>query len=198
LKPWRKPSFEESIIMSKSVVAVLVFTIALFVPGRIVRLVANSQTYGGVAWAQEASDTDATDADDSADVSTEPATAPPDIAGDWSGDVDDDNPEIGERAFSIEIFQKKNKFNGTWEIGSGLTGGFKGMIKADGETLTLKLKRKHSKCRISAEGTLGETAAPDVAGIVQEPEISGTYKASPKKCQGAEGGSFQLIFQPAM
>ena len=83
-------------------------------------------------------------------------------------------------------------------IGSEFTGSFKGKIKADGESLTFKLKRKHSKCRISAEGTLGETAAPDVAGIVQEPEISGTYKASPKKCQGAEGGSFTLVFQPDM
>src|SRR6202451_3507873 len=92
--------------MSKSVLAVLVFAIALFVPGRIVRLIAHGQSYGGVAWAQDATDTDApdpTDTDDSADVSTEPATAPPDIAGDWSGDVDDDNPDIGERAFSIEI-----------------------------------------------------------------------------------------------
>jgi len=179
--------------MSKTVFVVLVSTLALFLPARIGLLLANSQKYGGVAWAQ-----DATDTDDSADVSTEPATAPPDIAGDWSGDVDDNNPDIGERAFSIEIFQKKSKFNGTWEIGSGLTGGFKGMIKADGETLTLKLKRKHSKCRISAEGTLTETAGPDVAGIVQQPEIEGTYKASPKKCQGAEGGSFTLVFQPDM
>src|SRR6204780_3778788 len=185
-----KSSFEES-IMSKSVLAVLVFAIALFVPGRIVRLIAHGQSYGGVAWAQDATDTDApdaTDTDDSADVSTEPATAPPDIAGDWSGDVDDDNPDIGERAFSIEIFQKKSKFNGNWEIGSGLTGSFKGKIKADGDSLTLKLKRKHSKCRISAEGTLGQTSADVAGGLEELPEITGTYKASPKKCDGAEGG----------
>ncbi len=110
--------------MSKSVSAVLVFAIALFVPGRIVRLIANGQTYGGVAWAQ-----DATDTDDSADVSTEPATAPPDIEGDWAGEIDDNNPDIGELAFSIEVFQKKSKFNGNWVIGSEFTGSFKGKIK---------------------------------------------------------------------
>jgi hypothetical protein len=180
--------------MSKTVFVVLVFTLGLFLPARIGLLIAHGQAHDGVAWAQEASDTDATDADDSADVSTEPATAPPDIAGDWSGDIDDNNPDIGELAFSIEVFQKKSKFNGNWEIGSELTGGFKGKIKADGESLTFKLKRKHSKCRISAEGTLG-TTTPDVAGGVLEevPEITGTYKASPKKCMGAEGGSFELI-----
>ena len=184
--------------MSKTVFVVLVSTLALFLPARIGLFLTNSQTYGGLAWADEASDTDATDTDDSADVSTEPATAPPDIAGDWSGDVDDNNPDIGERAFSIEIFQKKSKFNGNWEIGSGLTGSFKGKIKADGESLTLKLKRKHSKCRISAEGTLGQTSADVAGGLEELPEITGTYKASPKKCDGAEGGSFQLIFQPTM
>ncbi|MGA6974621.1 MAG: hypothetical protein WBY93_23535 [Candidatus Binatus sp.] len=174
--------------MSKTVFVVLVFALALFLPARIGLLLAKGQAQGSVAWAQDASD-----ADDSADVSTEPATAPPDIAGDWSGDVDDNNPDIGERDFSIEIFQKKSKFNGNWEIGSGLTGSFKGKIKADGESLTLKLKRKHSKCRITAEGTLG-TTTPDVAGLLEEvPEISGTYKASAKKCDGAEGGTFQLI-----
>jgi hypothetical protein len=172
--------------MPKTIFVGLVLSLALFLP---VRVVTHGQSYP-VAWAQ-----DATDSDDSADVSTEPTTAPPDIAGDWSGEIDDNNPEIGEHTFSIEVFQKKSKFKGDWVTGNGGSGTFKGKIKADGTSLSFKFKQKHTKCHFTSEGTLGLTAEPDVSGI-QEPEITGTYKpSSTEKCEGVEGGTFQLIFE---
>jgi len=64
-------------------------------------------------------------------------------------------------------------------------------------SLSFKLKQKHSKCRITAEGTLGETSAQlRGPGEEPEPEITGTYTASPKKRDGATGGTFDLVFQP--
>ena len=175
--------------MPKTVFVGLVLFLALFLPARLLTL---GQPNTGVAWAQ-----DAPDSDDSADVSTEPATAPPNIEGDWSGSIDDNNPDIGEHTFSIDVFQKNSKFKGEWETGNGGSGTFKGKIKSDGTSLTFKLKQKHSKCHLTSEGTLGLTATPDVS-VVQEPEISGQYKtSSPEKCDGAEGGTFQLIFEGA-
>jgi hypothetical protein len=174
--------------MPKSFFAVLVFSIALFASGTVARFVGYGQSYGSLAWAQ-----DATDTDDTADVSTEPAAKPPDIAGDWSGEVDDNNPAIGEASFSISVFQKKSKFRGDWETGFGGAGTFVGKIKADGETLSFKLKQKHSKCKIRSEGMLViPTAAPD---LVAQPEITGTYTTN-KNCRGAEGGTFTLTFEP--
>ena len=176
-------------VMSKSFFAVLVFAIALFASGPIARIVAHGQSDAGVAWAQ-----DATDTDDSADVSTEPAVKPPDIAGDWAGDIDDNNPAIGEASFSIDIFQKKSKLKGDWTTGLGGSGTFTGKIKADGETLSFKLKQKHSKCKTKSEGTL-EVPADVSPDVVAQPEIVGTYTTN-GKCDGAEGGTFTLTFVP--
>ncbi|MGB8684094.1 MAG: hypothetical protein WCD12_14495 [Candidatus Binatus sp.] len=121
-------------------------------------------------------------------MATEPdkKVPPPDIAGDWSGSIVDD--EAGTTSFAIEVFQKHNKFMGTWTAGSG-SGSYKGTINSNGEDLKFKLKQKGSKCSVSAQGTIQiPVEAPD--DTVTVPTIEGTYKA--KKCDGVTKGTFTL------
>ena len=172
--------------MPKSFYVFLVFFIALFVPGRFVQLIGHGQPWSGVAWAQDAADTD-----DSADVSAV-KVAPPDIAGDWTGQVDDDS--LGVASFDVEIFQKHNKIKGSYTVG-GDAGTYKGKIGSNGVTVTFSLKQVKSKCKIKAAGTLTEPAPADQGGaITDEPEISGTYTA--KKCGDITGGSFFITLTP--
>jgi len=91
---------------SKTGLAFLTFSVALFASGRLANFISHSQSYGNVAWAQDASDS----TDDGADVATEPdkKVPPPDIEGDWSGSIVDD--ETGSTSFAIEVFQKHSKF----------------------------------------------------------------------------------------
>ena len=76
----------------------------------------------------------------------------------------------------------------------GTTGTFKGKIKSDGMSVSLTFGKKHSKCRIFAEGTLGE--ATPVAADLAVPEVSqftsieGKYTS--KKCSDASTGNFGL------
>jgi hypothetical protein len=173
-------------MMSKTSFVLFTFAIALLLPARVNPFSSRTQSYTGVAWAQ-----DADEADGSADVSTEPAVTPPDIAGDWSGSIVDD--ESGSTSFDIQVFQKKSKFKGDWTTGAGGSGTFVGKIKSNGVELSFKLKQKHSKCVVSAKGSISNPA--DVtANVAPVPEISGTYKA--KKCEGATTGMFTLTENP--
>jgi hypothetical protein len=158
---------------SKIGFVVLVFLIGPFAPGQIVRFVTHTQPDASVAWAQDASDTE-----QSEDVSPEPAVAPPDISGMWSGPIDDDT--FGMATFTVDITQKGSKLKGDWMVSTGFSGTFTGKIESNGVSLTFKLKVKHdSKCKVTAKGTL-ESAT----------EISGTYTS--KKCADATSGSFDL------
>jgi len=150
----------------------LTFSIALFAPGRIVRLIAHSHPYGSVAWAQDTAYTD-----EGADVSPEPAVAPPDLNGIWAGPIDD--IDFGTSTFTIDIQQKHSKLTGDWSTTAGGGGTFTGKVKSDGVSLTFKFKQKHSKCKVAAEGTL-----------VNPSEITGNYTS--KKCGGASSGAFDL------
>ena len=175
--------------MSKTVFVPVAFLIAIFASGRIVQSVTPGQSYSGMAWAQDATDQDGTDADQGDDVSSEPDSKvkPPNISGIWSGDIDDNT--FGSATLTIDIRQKGSKLKGDWMTEGGRTGSFKGKIKSDGTSISLTLGMKHSKCRIFAEGTLGEQdlARPDV----EAPSITGTYTS--KKCTDATTGQFEVI-----
>ncbi len=180
--------------MSKTFFVLVAFSIAIFVSGRIVQSVTPGQSYSGAAWAQDATDQDGTDADQGDDVSSEPDSKvkPPNISGLWSGDIDDNT--FGSATLTIDIRQKGSKIKGDWMTEGGTTGTFKGKIKSDGMSISLTFGKKHSKCRIFAEGTLGE--ATPVAADLAVPEVSpftsieGTYTS--KKCSDASSGNFGL------
>jgi hypothetical protein len=179
--------------MSKTLFVLVAFSIAIFTSGRIVQSITPGQSYSGLALAQEATDQDGTDADQG-DVSSEPDSKvkPPNISGIWSGDIDDNT--FGSATLTIDIRQKGSKIKGDWMTEGGLTGTFKGKIKSDGMSVSLTFGKKHSKCRIFAEGTLGE--ATPVAADQAVPEVSpftsieGTYTS--KKCSDASSGNFGL------
>lgn len=57
--------------MRKTLFMALTFSIALFASGSVGQLIAHSQSYGSVAWAQ------ADDSEQPNDASTEPAVTPP-------------------------------------------------------------------------------------------------------------------------
>ena len=162
--------------MFKSSFILLLLSVALLSSGPIEQLVAHGRPYGGVAWAQ-----DATDAEQSDDVSSEPAVKPPIIGGDWFGKIQDDS--FGGTTFTINIFQKNTKLRGDWSTGAGASGSFTAKFKADGQTLIFKFKAKHSKCKVAAIAMLTNMNG----------EIQGTYTA--KKCTGATKGMFDLTFQ---
>ena|ERR1700689_674208 len=180
--------------MSKTVFVLVAFSIAIFASGRIVQSVTPGQSYSGMAWAQDATDQDATDqggtdADQGADVSSEPDSKakPPNVSGMWSGNIVDNT--LGSATLTIDINQKGSKLKGNWMTEGGRTGSFKGKIKSDGTSISLTFAMKHSKCRIFAEGTLGEEdlAKPEV----EVPSITGTYTS--KKCTDATTGQFEVI-----
>jgi hypothetical protein len=175
--------------MPKSFYVFLAFFIALFVPGRFVSLVGHSQPWSGVAWAQ-----DATDTDDNSDVSAV-KVAPPDIAGNWTGQIDDN--ELGFATFEVDISQKHAKIKGTYTAGAA-AGAFKGKIGSNGVTISFNLKQEKSKCRIKAAGTLTEPVPADQGeAIVAQPQIVGTYTVN-KKCadENLAGGSFTITLTP--
>jgi hypothetical protein len=146
----------------------------MFVPGRIARLITH-QPYGSVAWAQEA-----TEAEQSEDVTSEPDATPPAIAGTWMGPIDDDN--FGPHTLTLDIFQKKAKIRGDFLLDSVKQGAFKGKIAGDQTTVTLKLKRHH--CVVAATGSLSNSNT----------ELTGTYTS--KHCNNASSGNFDLTKQP--
>jgi hypothetical protein len=168
--------------MQKSFFVLLALSFALVVPQQVAQFITHSQAGVGVAWAQ--------DADDSADVSAA-KVVPPDVAGDWTGTVTD---ETASSPFTVEIFQKHSNIKGSYTTEAGM-GTFKGKIDANGTTVVLKLKQNHSKCRVTANGTLTEPAPADqVAGVVAQPEISGSYTV--KHCD-ITPGTFSITLNPS-
>jgi len=162
-------------MVSKIGFVLLTFSIALLGTGRVERLIAQSKSCGGIAWAQDASD-----AEQGEDVSSEPDAAAPPLAGMWSGSIDDNT--FGSATFTIDITQKKSKLKGNWMTSAGGGGTFVGKVKTDGVSLTFKFKQKRTKCKVTAEGTLATAT-----------EIQGTYTS--KKCNGASTGNFDLTHQ---
>lgn len=160
--------------MRKTLFMALTFSIALFASGPIGQIVAHSKSYGNVAWAQDAGDSEQAD-----DASNEPAVTPPDVQGTWSGPIDD--ASAGTATLTVEIFQNKNKLKGTWSVPGG-TGPFKGKISSDGMTVHFKFKGHH-RCEVTAPGTIDSAT-----------EISGTYTS--KHCDGITSGTYDMTLQP--
>jgi hypothetical protein len=175
--------------MSKTIFVLVAFSIAIFASGRIVQSVIPGQSSTGLAWAQDGTNQDGADADQADDVSSEPDSKvkPPNISGMWSGNIVDNT--LGSATLTIDIRQKGSKLKGDWMTEGGTTGSFKGKIKSDGTSISLTFGKKHSKCRIFAEGTLGEQdlARPDIEANA----ITGTYTS--KKCSDATTGQFEVI-----
>jgi hypothetical protein len=157
----------------RNVFVLLTFVAAMFVPGRILRLITH-QPYGSVAWAQEA-----TEAEQPEDVTSEPDVAPPSIAGTWSGELND--ASFGLHTFTLDIFQKKAKIRGDFLIDSVKQGAFKGKIEVDQTTVTLELKRHH--CAVAATASLSNSNT----------KLIGTYTS--KHCNNASSGNFDLTKQ---
>jgi hypothetical protein len=159
---------------SKTVFMLLTFSIALFASGPIAQLIAQNRSYGNVAWAQ-----DAGDSEQESDVSTEPAVTPPDVQGTWSGPIDD--ASAGTATLTVDIFQNKTKLKGSWSVPGG-SGSFKGKISSDGMTVVFKFKGHHG-CKVTAPGTIDSAT-----------EISGTYTS--KHCNGITSGTYDMTLQP--
>ena len=118
--------------MRKILFIALTFSIALLASGSIEQLIAHSKSYGNVAWAQDADDSEQAD-----DASTEPAVTSPDLQGTWSGPIDD--ASAGTATLTVEIFQNQSKLKGTWSVPGG-SGTFKGKIGSDGDDRELQVK----------------------------------------------------------
>ena len=157
----------------KTSFVLLTFSIALFASGPIGQVIAHSQSYGNVAWAQ-----DAGDSEQAQDASSEPSVAPPDVQGTWSGPIDD--ASAGTITLTVDVFQNHSKLRGTWSV-PGANGSFKGKIASDGKTVLLKFKGHHG-CKVTAPGTLDSAT-----------EISGTYTS--KHCNGITSGMYDLTHQ---
>lgn len=154
---------------------ILTVGVVLFAPGRIERLIAHSQPLGSVAWAQ-----DATDAEQGADVSSQPDAAAPSVAGTWEGPINDNS--FGSADFTIVVKQKQSKLKGNWTISIGGGGTFVGKVKSDGTTLLFRFKERGKRCHVKATATL-----------LSPTEMTGTYTA--KSCSHASTGNFDLNHQ---
>ena len=143
-------------------ITIVMALLAVFGIGHVRAFVTHGQFGCAVASAQQGWYDGDSGASESDEDSTEPekAKTPPDVAGDWSGELDD--VEQGTHPFSLVVNQTGKKLSGTWngEIGEGA---FKGSINGEGE---VKAKFTIEKgCHLKAVGML---VAPD--------EISGSYK----------------------
>ena len=156
----------------KTVFVLLTFPIALLASGPIAQLIAHGNLYSNSAYAQ-----DAIDADVGENVPSEPAVAPPNVQGMWSGSFDD--PALGMFNITFDIFQNQSKLAGTFTTSVNAHGAFKGKIASNGTTITLKLRQNHHPCRVTAVGTLVDPA-----------DIMGTYTS--KHCGKLSSGSFSV------
>jgi hypothetical protein len=158
----------------KTAFVLLTFSVALVASGPIGQVIAHSQSYGNVAWAQ-----DAVDSEQGPDVSSEPSVTPPDVQGTWAGPIVD--ASAGTTTLTVDIFQNHSKLKGTWLVPGG-SGSFKGKISADGMTALFKFKGHHG-CKVTAPGTIDSAT-----------EISGTYTS--KHCNGITSGTYDMTLQP--
>jgi hypothetical protein len=140
-------------------ITIVMTLFAVFGLGHVRALVTHGQLGCAPAAAQEGWNVGGESAD-----STEPdkSKAPPSVAGDWSGDIDDHIGGEGTIEFAID--QTGKNLSGTWSATFG-GGDFTGTISSNG---ALKLDLSASSvtdCHLSAKGKL-----------VGSDQIKGTYK----------------------
>ncbi len=159
---------------------ILTTSLAVFGIGHVRALVAHGQF--GCAVASAASWDDGSSADDDATAPDDAAAPdkhklpPPDIAGDWEGELDDDF--LGFSSIEMEINQKGTKIKGPWDSDFGGSK-FTGSINGDGE-VKMNLKAGKGGCHLSAVGQL-----------VTVGEIEMTYVV--KGCKGVPKHDFGSI-----
>jgi|GEM_PF-1422198 len=161
-------------------ITIVATLLAVFGIGHVRALVTHGQFGCAAASAQQDRDDGGTGASESDEASTEPekAKTPPDIAGDWTGDVDD--VVNGIRTFEVVIDQDGKKLSGTWS-GAAVSGTFTGSINVAGAVkATLKIV---AGCNIALVGLL-----------VEPTELTGTYKwnCSKDKTFRHDHGTFDI------
>lgn len=121
-------------------------------------------------------------ADPSADVKTPPP--PPDLAGTWTGTVDD--KDVGETTMDFNFTQVKSVIGGTWEIpGHSLMGTVvDGSVNGKKGSVKFKLKVSGGPCEPKATA---ELSADDTT-------MSGKYSEKTKLCHFS--GTFSVSLVP--
>jgi hypothetical protein len=164
---------------------ILTTSLAVFGIGHMRALVAHGQFGCAVASAQSynggsSADDDAATAPDDA-VADKHKVPPPDIAGEWEGELDDNF--FGFSPVDVGINQKGTKLSGSWDSDFG-AGKITGSINGAGE-IKMSLKDGGS-CHLQAVGEL-----------VTVGEIELTFKV--KSCKGApkhDFGSIDIFEEP--
>ena len=154
--------------MKSSKIMVIVTTaLAVFGIGHVRMLIAHGQFGCAVAAAQ--SWDDGSSAADDAAAEPDKKAPPPNIAGEWDGELEDSI--FGGYTIALEIDQKGNKLSGQWSSAFDLAATtIKGSIKGNGD-LKMTLKAGRGGCHLAAVGQL-----------VTETEIMMTYKVV--SCKG--------------
>jgi hypothetical protein len=165
---------------------ILTTSLAVFGVGHVRALVAHGQFGCAVAsaasWDDGSSPDDATAPDDDAVAPDKHKVPPPNIAGDWEGELDDD--DLGFSSVELGINQKGTKLSGDWESDFGGSS-FKGSINGAGD-IKMNLKAGNHGCHLAAIGQLVTTG-----------EIELTYKV--KSCKGVSKhdiGSIDIFEEP--
>ena len=165
---------------------ILTTSLAVFGIVHVRALVAHGQFGCAVAsaasWDDGSSPDDATAPDDDAVAPDKHKVPPPNIAGDWEGELDDD--DLGFSSVELGINQKGTKLSGDWESDFGGSS-FKGSINGAGD-IKMNLKAGNHGCHLAAIGQLVTTG-----------EIELTYKV--KSCKGVSKhdiGSIDIFEEP--
>ena len=167
---------------------ILTTSLAVFGIGHVRALVSHGQFGCAVASAaswddgSSAADDDTTAPDDDAVAPDKHKVPPPNIAGDWEGELDDD--DLGFSSVEFGINQKGTKISGPWDSDFGGLK-FKGSINGAGD-IKMNLKAGKGGCHLAAIGQL-----------VTEGEIELTYKV--KGCKGVSKhdiGSIDIFEEP--
>lgn len=120
-------------MIKKICVGFLSIKLALFAIGGLADVVGHGRLGVSMASAQSRSDGLHTSDDDKGSSNSYAKAAPPDIAGDWSGTVEDSI--FGDGTFNVTIYETaKGKLSGSWSDSFGFEGEFKGKINSKGAT----------------------------------------------------------------
>jgi hypothetical protein len=150
-------------MLGKIGVALLSIQLAFFAIAGLANIVGHGGFAGSSASAQSLIDgSAASDADDSSPTPDAKKKPPADIAGFWSGPIDDSI--FGEGTFNVTIDETaKGKLSGSWNDTFGGSGNFKGTVNSKGET------------RFNLRGG-GACRASGVGLLVSADELTGTYR----------------------
>jgi|HubBroStandDraft_6_1064221.scaffolds.fasta_scaffold235791_2 hypothetical protein len=145
--------------------------LAMFAMGRVESLAAHHGFSGSQAWAQQWDDSsgDSSSADDS-----ESKSSPPNVAGTYSGTIEDHR--FGAGTISATISQNGSKLSGPWSSSFG-SGTLKGKVSSKG-TISARLKLKGG-CGLNMHGT-----------FENGDEIAGVYTVT--GCGKADHGTFDM------